>query len=96
MDGSTASLYAIPIVVTLALAAWLILVAYAAAHPQWKRQAPAADISDPAAMADRLPSSTGSSALADTAAAAPIRDLAPASASKDDAPDQHAGLAAAA
>ncbi len=36
MDGSTASLIAIPIVVTLALAAWLILVAYAAAHPRWK------------------------------------------------------------
>jgi hypothetical protein len=29
MDGSTASLIAIPIVSTLALAAWLILVAYA-------------------------------------------------------------------
>ena len=36
MDGSTASLIVIPIVVTLALAAWLLLVAYAAAHPQWK------------------------------------------------------------
>ncbi len=37
-DGSTASLIAIPIVVTLALAAWLLLVAYAyaAAHPRWK------------------------------------------------------------
>ena len=33
MDGSAASLIAIPIVVTLALAARLILVAYAAAHP---------------------------------------------------------------
>jgi hypothetical protein len=36
MDGSSASLIVIPIMVTLALAAWLILVAYAAAHPQWK------------------------------------------------------------
>ena len=36
MDGSTASLIAIPIVATLALAAWLLLVAYAATHPQWK------------------------------------------------------------
>jgi hypothetical protein len=34
MDGSTASIIAIPIVATLALAAWLLLVAYAAAHPQ--------------------------------------------------------------
>jgi hypothetical protein len=41
MDGSTASLIAIPIVVTLSLAAWLILVAYAAAHPRWKHGAPA-------------------------------------------------------
>ena len=36
MDGSSASLIAIPIVVTFVLAAWLILVAYAATHPQWK------------------------------------------------------------
>jgi prepilin-type processing-associated H-X9-DG protein len=36
MDGSTASLIAIPIVATLALAAWLLLVAYAATHLQWK------------------------------------------------------------
>jgi hypothetical protein len=42
MDGSTASLIAIPIVVTLALAAWLLLVAYAAAHPQWKHGTAAA------------------------------------------------------
>ena len=35
MDGSTASLIAIPIVATLVLAAWLLLVAYAAAHPRW-------------------------------------------------------------
>jgi hypothetical protein len=41
MDGSTASLIAVPIVVTLSLVAWLILVAYAAAHPQWKHGAPA-------------------------------------------------------
>ena len=36
MDGSSASLIAIPIVVIVVLAAWLILVAYAASHPQWK------------------------------------------------------------
>jgi hypothetical protein len=41
MDGSSASLIAIPIVVTLSLALWLILVAYAAAHPRWKHGAPA-------------------------------------------------------
>jgi hypothetical protein len=42
MDGSSASLIAIPIVTTLVLAAWLILVAYAATHPQWKHGASAA------------------------------------------------------
>ena len=46
MDGSTASLIVIPIVVTLSLAAWLIMVAYAAAHPQWKHGAPAAGAGD--------------------------------------------------
>jgi len=46
MDGSTASLIAIPIVVTLSLAAWLLAVAYAAAHPQWKHGAPAAGAGD--------------------------------------------------
>ena len=48
MDGSTASLIAIPIVVTLALAAWLLLVAYAAAHPQWKHGTAAAGPGNPA------------------------------------------------
>jgi hypothetical protein len=48
MDGSTASLIAIPIVVTLALAAWLLLVAYAAAHPQWKHGTSAAAPENPA------------------------------------------------
>jgi hypothetical protein len=48
MDGSTASLIAIPIVVTLALAAWLLLVAYAAAHPRWKHGTAAAGPGHPA------------------------------------------------
>jgi hypothetical protein len=48
MDGSTASLIAIPIVVTLALAAWLLLVAYAAAHPQWKHGTASAGPENPA------------------------------------------------
>ena len=48
MDGSTASLIAIPIVVTLALAAWLLLVAYAAAHPLWKHGTAAAGPENPA------------------------------------------------
>jgi hypothetical protein len=51
MDGSTASLIAIPIVTTLALAAWLLLVAYAAARPQWKHGAAAAAAGNPAPAA---------------------------------------------
>jgi hypothetical protein len=46
MDGSTASLIAIPIVVMLSLAAWLLTVAYAAAHPRWKHGAAAAGADD--------------------------------------------------
>ena len=48
MDGSTASLIVIPIVPTLALAAWLLLVAYAAAHPLWKHGTAAAGPENPA------------------------------------------------
>ncbi len=36
MDGSSLSLIIIPVVVVISLAAWLILVAYAASHPEWK------------------------------------------------------------
>ena len=57
MDGSTASLIAIPIVVVLSLAAWLIVVAYAATHPRWKHGSPAAGQPSPgpAAPADAQP-----------------------------------------
>jgi hypothetical protein len=37
MDGSSLSLILIPVVVVISLAAWLIVVAYAASHPEWKR-----------------------------------------------------------
>ena len=36
MDGSSASLIVIPIVVTISLAAWLIAVFYADSHPRWR------------------------------------------------------------
>ena len=36
MDGSSLSLILIPVVVMISLAAWLIAVAYAASHPEWK------------------------------------------------------------
>ena len=35
MDGSGLSLILIPIVVSISLGAWLALVYYADAHPQW-------------------------------------------------------------
>ena len=47
MDGSSLSLILIPVVVVISLAAWLIVVFYAATHPEWKhgpavpQQAPA-------------------------------------------------------
>lgn len=40
MTGSTLGLIIIPIVAVTALAAWLMLVFYADAHPAWRRQAP--------------------------------------------------------
>jgi hypothetical protein len=42
MDGSTASLIAIPIVTMLGLAVWMLLLAHAAAHPRWKHGTAAA------------------------------------------------------
>ena len=83
MDGSTASLIAIPIVVTLALAAWLLLVAYAAAHPQWKHGTGTAGTGQPA-HAD------GPVAPAESR---PAR-LAPADADQDSTPEQPGRLAA--
>ena len=38
MDGSGLSLILIPIVVSISLGAWLVLVYYADAHPQWARK----------------------------------------------------------
>lgn len=54
MSGSTPALIAIPIVVTILLAAWLIMVFYAASHPQWRGRgsAPARSNSAPAARGD--------------------------------------------
>ena len=54
MDGSSASLIVIPIVVIASLAAWLILVAYAASHPQWKHGRSAAGHPNPAPADGRL------------------------------------------
>jgi len=39
MDGSSAALIVIPIIVSLGLAAWLGLVLYAASHPRWTKDA---------------------------------------------------------
>jgi len=83
MDGSSASLIAIPVVVVVALAAWLILVAYAASHPQWKRGAQAAGPGNPAP-------SDGQLRTAEPRPAARTR----ADADHDAAPEQPAKLAA--
>jgi hypothetical protein len=55
MDGSAADLIVIPIVVVISLAAWLILVAYAASHPEWRgrSQASAQGKQRPVALADQ-------------------------------------------
>jgi hypothetical protein len=54
MDGSTAAFIAIPIVTTLALAGWLLLVAYAATHPQWKHGTAAPGPGNPAPVDGHL------------------------------------------
>jgi hypothetical protein len=36
MDGSSIDLIIIPVVAVISLAAWLLAVAYAATHPEWK------------------------------------------------------------
>jgi hypothetical protein len=54
MDGSSASLIVIPIVATLALAVWVILVAYAATHPQWKHGPSAAGQGNPTPAGGQL------------------------------------------
>ena len=41
MTGSTLGLVITPIVTVIVLAAWLILVFYADAHPAWRRKASA-------------------------------------------------------
>jgi hypothetical protein len=38
MDGSSTAVIVIPIVTTISLALWLIIVFYAAAHPRWRRR----------------------------------------------------------
>ncbi len=54
MDGSTAALVVIPIVVGLALASWLLLVAHAAAHPRWKHNRSAAGPGNAAGAAGQI------------------------------------------
>ena len=39
MTGSSLAPIVIPIVVTISLAVWLILVYHAASHPEWRRKA---------------------------------------------------------
>jgi hypothetical protein len=83
MDGSTASLIAIAIVVTLSLAAWLLMVAYAAAHPNWKHGAATAG-------ADQLSQADGQVAPAEPRQA----QVTLADTGQDTTPDRPAKLAA--
>ena len=83
MDGSTASLILIPVVVTAVLAAWLILVAYAASHPQWKHGPQAAGPGNPAPVDGQLRIAEPRPAAQDQA-----------SAGHDATPEKHAELAA--
>jgi hypothetical protein len=80
MDGSSLDLIIIPIVTVISLAAWLIAVAYAAAHPQWKKDAAAG---------------AGSAELTGTAVNDSVRDFGLARTSEDYAPDGHVGRIAA-
>jgi hypothetical protein len=50
MDGSGLSLILIPIVVSISLAAWLILVYYADAHPSGTKGSPLAGTKVPARL----------------------------------------------
>jgi hypothetical protein len=59
MDGSTASLVIIPLVVMISLAVWLVAVYHADSHPRWQasQPVPGRDRSGRAMLAgSRLPS----------------------------------------
>jgi hypothetical protein len=74
MDGSSLSLVVIPIVVVISLAAWLIMVAYAASHPAWKNSpASPPGTSEPAALADQRPQDGSPALPAGTAAIEPVQ-----------------------
>jgi hypothetical protein len=83
MDGSSASLIAIPIVTSVALAVWLIMTYYAAAHPRWKHGPQAAGQGNPAPADGQL-------RIAEPHPAAQAR----AGADHDATPEKHAKLAA--
>jgi len=65
MTGSALAPIVIPIVVTIALAAWLAIVFYAGAHPQWK-----------AHRTSRKPGGTGTASPADAHAQSMRREVA--------------------
>jgi hypothetical protein len=54
MTGSPLAPIIIPIVVTTALAIWLIMVYYAGSHPRWRSQARKPVIAHPAGNRHRL------------------------------------------
>ena len=76
MTGSGIDLVVIPIVTTVSLAVWLIAVAYAASHPQWRsrRSAHRHATAGQAAPADRRPPAVGVGDPAGTPATSPVQD----------------------
>lgn len=75
MTGSPLAPIVIPIVVTIGLATWLIMVYYAGSHPQWghspaRRHA----VPRPAALADRRQPARRPASQAVTALPGPARD----------------------
>ena len=83
MDGSSASLIAIPIVTSVVLAVWLIVTYYAAAQPRWKHGPQATGQGNPTPADGQL-------RIAEPRPAAQVR----ASADHDATPEKHAKLAA--
>jgi hypothetical protein len=80
MDGSSLDLMIIPIVAVISLAVWLIAVAYAASHPQWKK-----DVTAGAGAAELTGAATDGS----------VRDFALARSGEGYTSDEHVGQVAA-
>jgi hypothetical protein len=74
MSGSALAPVVIPIVTTISLAAWLVIVFYAASHPQWRsqRREPGRRSANPA-LTDASPANTANPERISPGQAARIR-----------------------